>query len=67
MKQPLIHLYFYTVLEKLQTQQFSLSQLVIMINETEEVYRTIYNNFIYVYNTILKYVTVNLEIERKLS
>lgn len=40
MKQPLIHLYFYTVLEKLQTccDEFTPSRLVAMINETEKVH-----------------------------
>lgn len=41
MQQALMHLYFYTVLEKLQTCQFIPSKLVKMITETEEVYTNV--------------------------
>ena len=37
MKQKLMHLYFNTVLERLQTHQFSPSRLLTMIAETEQV------------------------------
>lgn len=41
MKQALIHLYFYALLERLQTHQFTPSQLVTMITETEKVYMNV--------------------------
>ena len=37
MQQTLLHMYFYTVLEKLQTCQFTPTRLVKMITDTEMV------------------------------
>ena len=34
----LIHLYFYNILDKLQTHQFAIPDLITMIIETEEVH-----------------------------
>lgn len=38
MNEALVHLYFYTILEKLQTHQFTSLQLVKMITETKKVH-----------------------------
>ena len=44
MNEALIHLYFYTILEKLQTHQFTSLHLVKIITETKKVHTLI--NFI---------------------
>jgi len=60
MQQTLMHLYYYTLLEKLQTCQFTPSQLVEMINETEEVYLlTLLKPQIYI-NVVCKSIRVDI-------